>query len=144
VSRKGAKAQFHRDFFLRPRTYKSVFIFEICKVLMHMAVEQKSLSEYVVSLLDNGQGREEIEGLLREKGHEDRFVKELVKEAINLRNTRRQSQGMTLVLTGAVICFSSFLLTVTSSFTHSSFPMVLYGLTSVGIIVAFAGLTKVF
>lgn len=109
-----------------------------------MGTEPTSLREYVISLLDNGKGREEIESILLEKGHDERFVKDLVKESIALRHTKRRSQGLTLILTGAVICLLSFALTITSSFTHSSFPLVLYGLTSIGVLIVFAGLMKVF
>ena len=109
-----------------------------------MATESKYLSEYVTSLLDKGQGREQIEKHLLQKGHEERFVKDLVSEAVKLRYSKRRTQGLALILSGAIICFLSFLLTITSSFTHSSFPLVLYGLTSLGIIVVFIGFMRVF
>ena len=54
------------------------------------------------------------------------------------------AQGLTLILIGAVICLMSFALSITASETHLNFPLVLYGLTSVGIIVVFAGFMKVF
>ena len=57
---------------------------------------------------------------------------------------RNRNQGVNLIIMGAVVCFLSFLLTITSSFSHGSFPYVLYGLTSCGILIAFAGFTKVF
>ena len=103
-----------------------------------------SLTKYVISMLAEGKDRAHIETQLLEKGHDEKFVKELVKEAQKLHYAIRRSQGLTLILVGAVICFVSFLLTITSSFTHSSFPWVLYGLTSVGILVVFAGFMKVF
>ncbi len=109
-----------------------------------MVNQQESISEYVISLLNNGQRREEIEAQLMEKGHEETFVKEIVVESIKLRDSKRRSQALALVLSGAVICFLSFLLTITSSFSHGSFGFVLYGLTSLGIVVVFAGLMKVF
>lgn len=109
-----------------------------------MGAEQESLNQYVYSMLDNGQGRESIENDLLAKGHDERFVKDLVKEVQKLRHSKRMSQGLALILVGAVICFASFLITITSSFSQGSFPYVLYGLTSVGIIVVFAGFSKVF
>lgn len=109
-----------------------------------MIAEHGILTDYVLSLLDNGQRREDIETDLREKGHEDQFVKTFVAEVIKLRYAKLRTQGLVLILIGAVICFVSFLLTITSSFSHTSFPWVLYGLTSVGIIFVFAGFMKVF
>ena len=109
-----------------------------------MAPEKQSLSTYVMTLLEEGQGREQIETLLLEKGHDEKFVKELVKEARQLWDTKRRSQGLTLILIGAVMCFLSFVLTITSTFSTGSFPYILYGLTSLGIIVVFTGVMKVF
>ena len=109
-----------------------------------MSQTQHQVSSYVFDLLDNGQGREQIETDLLRKGHDDAFVRELVHECIKLRNAKRRSQGLVLILVGALICFSSFLLTITSSFTKGNFPMVLFGLTSVGIIIVFTGFMKVF
>jgi hypothetical protein len=106
--------------------------------------ENINLGQQVLNMLNEGTGREQIESILLEKGHDERFVKDLVQETVKLRHARQRSQGLTLILSGAVVCFLSFLLTITSSFSHSSFPMILYGLTSVGIIIVFAGFMKVF
>lgn len=106
--------------------------------------EHGPLTEKILHLLDEGQGREQITNDLLIEGYEEEIVTELVKETIKLRQAKRMSQGLTLILVGAVICFASFLLTITSSFSHSSFPIVLYGMTSAGILVVFAGFTKVF
>jgi hypothetical protein len=106
--------------------------------------EHGPLTEKILHLLDEGQGREQITNDLLDDGYDEEIVHELVKETIKLRHSKRMSQGLTLILIGAVICFSSFLLTITSSFSSGSFPIVLYGLTSAGILVVFAGFTKVF
>jgi hypothetical protein len=111
---------------------------------MVQLTEHTTLSPYIVNLLDNGKTRDEIEADLVEKGHDVKFVKELVQQTSKLRYARMRAHGLTMILIGGVICFLSFLLTITSTFTSSSFSYVLYGLTSVGIIVVFAGFTKVF
>ncbi len=109
-----------------------------------MAAERDSLGSYVIALLDEGRRKDEVEVLLKEKGHDESFIKELMYESVKLRDAKRRSQALTLVLAGAFVCLISFVLTITSSFTHSSFGFVLYGLTSIGIIIVFAGFTKVF
>ncbi len=109
-----------------------------------MTNDRDTLSTYVFALLEEGQGREQIETHLLEKGHEEDFVREFVQETVKLRYATRRNQGVNLIIMGAVVCFLSFLLTITSSFSHGSFPYVLYGLTSCGILIAFAGFTKVF
>ncbi len=101
-------------------------------------------SIHVFTLLDSGHERSYIEADLVQKGHDDKFVKEFVGECIKLHNAKKRSQGLTLILIGAIICFTSFLLTITSAFTHFSFSMVLYGLTTIGILIVFAGFVKIF
>ena len=109
-----------------------------------MEKELGPLGKHIISLLEDGRTREEIETTVLANEQDEEYVKEIVAEAIKLYLIKRRSQGFLLILVGAVICFSSFLLTITSSFSHGSFPWVLYGLTSLGIIVAFAGFMKVF
>jgi hypothetical protein len=109
-----------------------------------MVLQTESLGNFVLSLLENGQTRDEIEKGLLEKGHDEWFVIELVSESIKLRQTKRRAQGLAFILAGAVICFLSFLLTITSTFSIESFPYVLYGITTMGIIVVFCGLMRVF
>jgi len=103
-----------------------------------------TLREQALSLLEEGKGREEVELLLLEQGHDDKFVKELVQEAIKLRHSKRIAEGLGLVLCGALICLVSCVLTITQNLSHEAFIWVLYGMTSVGILVVFAGLMRVF
>lgn len=113
-------------------------------MVMHNVLENASIGLSVLDMLAHGQGREEIEQALLQQGHDEGFVKNIVKETIKLRQEKLRAQGLTLILSGAVICFLSFLLTITSSFSHSSFPLVLYGLTSAGILVVFLGFMRIF
>ncbi len=109
-----------------------------------MVEKQDTLYSYVINLFDQGMPREQIVSHLLDNEHDETFARQLVTEAGRLRDARRRSQGLTLILCGAFVCLMSFVLTITSSFTQSSFPYVLYGLTSVGIIIVFAGFMKVF
>lgn len=113
-------------------------------IKMAETAENTSLSMYVLNLLDQGQNREEIENDLMQKGHEERFVKDLLQETIKLRNAKMRTQGLALILGGALICLVSCVLTISSSVTYNNVPWVLYGLTTVGILVVFAGFVKVF
>ena len=111
---------------------------------IYMVEPKESLSNYVISLLNNGDTRDEIIADLMGKGHDERFVKELVTESANLRSLKRRSQALALILGGAAICLASCIFTITNTFSSASFPWVLYGLTSAGIVVVFAGFTKIF
>ena len=105
---------------------------------------QASLTKDILSLLSKGQRREQIINDLLARGHDEYFVKELVNEAIKIRNAKMRSQAMSLVLAGGILCLLSCIVTMTSSFSNSSFPLVLYGLTTVGIAVIFIGFAKIF
>ncbi|MEI8279078.1 MAG: hypothetical protein WCG87_04890 [Bacteroidota bacterium] len=111
---------------------------------MSQEIQSASLSAHILSLLNNGQSKDEIVTALVQKGHEEYHVTELLKEVAKLRDAKNRSQALALVLVGALICLASCIMTLTGSFTHSNFSFVLYGLTSLGIIVVFAGLMKVF
>jgi hypothetical protein len=112
--------------------------------MIYMVKGPDTLGEYVTTLFENGMTRTEIETHLLDNGHDEQFVKELVSETVKLRDTKRRSQGLILILVGALICFTSFLLTITSTYTQGNFSLVLYGLTSLGIIIVFTGLMKIF
>lgn len=103
-----------------------------------------SLSERILDLLKQGQKKEQVEHTLLAEGLEEYFVRQMVAEAVKLKNTKTRALALMLILAGAFLCFLSFLLTITSSFSHSSFEIVLYGFTSIGIILVFAGLVKIF
>jgi hypothetical protein len=107
-------------------------------------VAQSSLGDYVLRSLNDGRLRADIEAELMAEGHDERFVKEIVHETVKLRYARRRSQGLAFILVGALICFASFLLTITASGIQGNFSFILYGLTTVGIIFVFSGFTMVF
>ncbi len=109
-----------------------------------MAVTTNSLRDEVLALLEHGQGREQIETSLVEKGHDVRFVSELVRETIKFRQSKRMAEGLALILAGAVVCLTSCVLSLTLNLSHEAFTWVMYGLTSVGIVVVFAGFMRIF
>ncbi len=109
-----------------------------------MTHKQNPLGSYIYNMLEEGKGREQIEAILVEKGHDERFVREMVGETMKLRYASRRSHGLLLILAGAGVCLISCVLTINTSFSHGSFPYVLYGLTTVGILLAFAGFMRVF
>lgn len=105
-------------------------------------VTNEHLSEQIMELLNRGRKREQIVSELLSSGHEAYYVKKLVEETYKMRLGKLRQQGLVLILIGAIICLLSCILTMTTS--HSTMPFVLYGLTSVGVIIVFAGFTKVF
>jgi hypothetical protein len=109
-----------------------------------MTNNTQTISQKIYRLLDNGERRDDIQLALVEEGYEPTEITELIAETVKIRHEKRRTVGLQLILAGAAICFSSFLITITSSFTQSSFPYVLFGLTGVGTVVIFAGFMKIF
>ena len=101
-------------------------------------------AQYIMRQLDNGEKREDIERNLVAMGHDGAFVKQLIAETATLRYAQRRSKGLILILSGALICLISFLLTITEAVSGNTYYTVLFGLTSLGVIVVFIGLMYVF
>lgn len=95
-------------------------------------------------MLDEGKTRAEAEAELTAMGHAYQFVKDIVAETVKLRNAQRQQRGLYLILTGAIMCLLSCLLTLGEVFAGVGYLVVLYGLTGVGVMVVFYGLTHIF
>lgn len=110
-----------------------------------MAEEHKEqqMSGQIMYMLSEGMSKKEIEAELVAKGYDEYLVMRMLEECIRLRSTRRRSQGMLLVMAGAICCFASFLLTISSSSMSQGMPG-LFGLTSVGVVLVFAGLMYIF
>lgn len=109
-----------------------------------MTEKQASLTDSIMHMLNEGYKREEIITTLLARGHDERYASEMLHETAKLRSNRLRTQGLALILAGAVICLLSCVLTITTSSLNGSFPYVLYGLTTLGILVVFAGFVKVF
>ena len=101
-------------------------------------------SAYATRMLESGVPRLQVENDLVANGHDRTFAAEIVTEVAKMRDAKKRSQGLMLILAGAFICFISFLLTVTSAVSGDAYNFVLFGVTSLGVVVIFAGFTKVF
>jgi len=91
-----------------------------------------------------GLSNKEIEEKLLFNGYDSRFIIELLKESSKMRNSRKTAKGLSLILIGALLCLVSCILTLSHAFTGNDYTFVLYGLTSAGILVVFAGLMFIF
>lgn len=99
------------------------------------------LTSHITNLLNHGQRKDQVIGQLLNEGHEEYFARQIVEQVAKLRSKKLTAQGLTLILIGAATCLLSCILALTST---GNFHLVMYGMTSVGVIVVFAGLTKVF
>lgn len=109
-----------------------------------MSIQQGKVHEVIAGLLGRGATNEEIEAELVQQGHDTRFAHDIVAEVSKLYYARRRTQGLAFILAGAAVCFVSCLLALTHTGTQEQLRMALYGLTSVGVGLAFWGFMKVF
>jgi hypothetical protein len=111
---------------------------------MEAIKDTKDISGQVLALFTKGYSRQQVADELAAQGHDEHFIQELIQEVTKLRNSKKRVLGLSLILAGALICLVSCICTIMFSLSHGSFAIVLYGLTSVGIILVFAGFTQVF
>lgn len=94
--------------------------------------------------LDDGLSNEQIMAELQKHGFDGIGLQQMMVEIKKLRNARKTSSGLILIFIGGVVCLLSCILTMTTSYSHSNFAIVLYGFTTLGILIAFGGLVKIF
>lgn len=99
------------------------------------------LHQSAIDYLKRGLSNQQIKEELVKSGIEERDIPDILKEIAKMRHARNTTSGLYLMLAGAVVCLASCVITLMSSQTNA---FVLYGLTSAGIIVVFAGLAKIF
>lgn len=108
-----------------------------------MQVSTANLSNYILEELSKGKTKADVAAELAGKGHEEQLIDSMVQECVRQLAVRKRTKGMALVMVGAFICLLSCVTTILSgSADHSSFTLI--GLTSVGIMVVFAGLMMIF
>jgi hypothetical protein len=104
----------------------------------------QNLYDLAQRLKTDGYDKVYIISELRKHGATDDVVKEVVDKIIHHKSGKKLRQGLNITAIGALILFSSFLLTITSGYTHFSTDFVLYGLTSIGICIVMYGLYLIF
>ncbi|MBS1771830.1 MAG: hypothetical protein JST82_03145 [Bacteroidetes bacterium] len=109
-----------------------------------MAVSNTNIQWEVKEWLDKGLSNDDIAVELGKRGFDERSLPEMMAEIKRLRNARKTSSGLILILIGGVVCLLSCILTMTSSYSHTNFEIVLYGFTTLGILIVFGGLMKIF
>lgn len=103
----------------------------------------ESYKDMILGMLNSEQSREDIVLELKKHGLEEGHILSLVAETKKLYDMRRAAIGLSFVCAGAVICLASCVITLVQG-TASMSNVTLMGLTSVGVIVVFAGLMKIF
>ena len=102
-------------------------------------IDQSVLKQWLVEKLDI----KTVEERLASLGLEEELITRYLKEFKKLRNAARQYRGFVFAALGAFLGFVSCLLTVLNPIP-ALYDYILYGLTSVAIILIFAGLYFLF
>lgn len=106
-----------------------------------MTEAKLSIQQATTEWLDKGLNNKQIEAELLGMGIDERNIPEMLKEISKMRNARNTTKGLYFILAGALLCLFSCVFTLVSL---QSSAMILYGLTSLGIIIIFIGLGKIF
>lgn len=105
---------------------------------------RETASHYIMRRLQEGERRAQIVQELLEQGHEMRFITEIMDEALKLHYARKRSKGLVLIMVGAMVCFTSFLLTISGVVSGDAHGFALFGLTTIGVVIVFAGFVLIF
>ena len=103
----------------------------------------EALNQHILSLLEMGHSRIEIETSLRSEGHDVGAIRTLLIRLSKLQSGRKQVQAVSLIIAGSVLCLLCLLLTITSIYPHQSFYLALYGLASMGALLVLTGMIMI-
>lgn len=108
-----------------------------------MNIKSNQYYPAILQWLRDNLNSEEVKGKLNQIGLDNETQIALYKEFQKLRNEKRLQQGILFIIIGAVIGFISCVLTITNPFP-GLYNIILFGLTSMAIIVAFVGIYLIF
>ena len=98
----------------------------------------------LAKMVREGSTDEQIRHAMVDRFGDGPAVAQLMQEVKKLRAAKSTATGLIFILVGVVILLSSFVLSFMHVYSNQSLTFVLYGLTTVGILVVFFGLMKVF
>ncbi len=106
-----------------------------------MAEVKLSVQDLSAEWLSRGLDNKQVEAELLKMGIDERNVPDMLREFKKMRNARNTTVGLYYILAGALLCLISCILTLAFS---SATAIILYGLTSIGVIIVFVGLARIF
>ncbi len=88
-----------------------------------------------------GLSDKQIKDELIKTGTDERYIVDLLNEVSKMRHSKRVANALIYIMLGALFCLLSCIITLLSD---SSSPLILYGFKTIGIVIIFIGLYKVF
>ena len=83
---------------------------------------------------------EEVENKLRTKTNDQQLIDEILKDLKKERRTVKLNSGLTKLGIGGALLILGFLITCINYHSNTSFTIVMYGFTTVGLLLMFLGL----
>ena len=106
----------------------------------------KNIEHFLIQanqLLQEGKEFETIRQHLHASGADELTVDTIIRQIKSLSYLKRRKRGFILGLTGSILLIVGFILTVIFYHSGVSIHYVMYGMTSVGVILLIAGLVEV-
>lgn len=100
-----------------------------------------SANQKIIEWVNQGLSDEQIKNELITAGTDERYIIDLLTEVKKIRHSKRVANALIYIIVGALFCLASCIITLLSD---SSTPLILYGFTTIGIVIIFIGLYKVF
>lgn len=111
----------------------------------HPFQNYKDVYHKAEQMVNNQRTTEEIkEELLKREDITDPELEQIIKYLKKLRHDKHHQMGRVLILTGAVFLLAGFVITFLNISKNQSVHFAMYGLTSLGLLIMFAGLYYVF
>lgn len=98
----------------------------------------------LAQLVKDGKSDAAIRELLQQQCSDEHALRELLQQVKKLRAARNTSTGLIFILIGAALLLLSCAIGIFRFYSDSSLSFALYGLTSLGILVVFVGLIRIF
>ena len=102
------------------------------------------LTHEIYQLFEGGHTTDEIRQRLLSRGHQADLVEEVVGTVRDMRLRRRRSRGLMFTGIGAVVLVSAFLVTFILHSMDKDTGIALYGMTTAGVTLLFAGMVFFF
>ncbi|MFN7312735.1 MAG: hypothetical protein ACK5UI_04560 [Bacteroidota bacterium] len=98
----------------------------------------------VKALLEQQLQHEEIKSTLLQDGVDETTLNELMKQVFKHQNAKRVNKGLGILVLGLLFLFAGFFCTICFHNSTLNYQISLYGFTSLGITLVFAGMIMIF
>jgi hypothetical protein len=105
--------------------------------------EYDNLFRIAITAVQSGEHPEEIKNILSESCDDIILITVVIREARNKHFAAQRKAGFTLVLAGGFVCLCGLLVTFINLDSNQNIELALYGLTTLGLMIAFFGVYKI-